>query len=125
LIDTHVLIARTEDRMSDLGPKIARLVSDPGNTLFVSAASLWEIAIKVRIGKLSSTLEPPALIAYVERVGMQLLPVTPLHAVTVVAPEPATRDPFDRMLLAQCLVEGLRLATIDRALADHPLSAVT
>ncbi len=46
------------------------------------------------------------------------------HAIAEVLPEPATRDPFDRLLLAQCLVEGLRLVTVDRALVGHPLAAV-
>jgi PIN domain nuclease of toxin-antitoxin system len=45
------------------------------------------------------------------------------HALASVEPEPATRDPFDRMLVAQCQIEGLRLLTIDRALVSHPLAA--
>jgi len=51
------------------------------------------------------------------------VPVDERHALAAVDPEPATRDPFDRMLLAQCQIEGLRLVTIDRSLVSHSLAA--
>ena len=65
-------------------------------------------------------LEPRA--GYFETIGLAILPINRGHAVAWVEPEPATRDPFDRMLLAQCKVEGLQLVTLDRALIGHPLA---
>jgi PIN domain nuclease of toxin-antitoxin system len=94
----------------------------PDDLLFASAASLWEITIKVRLGKLDLDMQVEELPGYLEQVGFDLLPVTPPHAVYRALPEPPTRDPFDRLLLAQCAIENLRLVTLDRALVDHPLA---
>ena len=54
--------------------------------------------------------------------GLTMLPIAIEHVLTVAQPEPPTRDPFDRLLLAQAQVENLQLVTIDRALVDHPLA---
>ena len=90
--------------------------------LFVSVVSFWEIAIKVRQGKLA--LEEPLshLEEAVQSWGCTVLPVIASHVVAEVEPWPPTNDPFDRLLLAICSVEGLRLVTRDRKLVDHPLA---
>ncbi len=54
--------------------------------------------------------------------GLELIPINEHHVLAAVHPEPVTRDPFDRLLLAQCSVEELRLVTIDRALISHELA---
>ena len=59
---------------------------------------------------------------FLERIGVRLLPIEARHVVAAADPEPETRDPFDRLLLAICQVDGLRLATIDRSLVKHPLA---
>jgi len=123
LLDTHILLAIVEDRVDGSPPRIKALLADPGNKLDASVASLWEIAIKHRLGKLPITPPldaPPALIA---RMEIDVLAITARHALATVDPEPPTRDPFDRLLLAQCKVEDMRLVTIDRALVAHPHSA--
>jgi hypothetical protein len=74
------------------------------------------------LGKLDLAVPLEVLAGYFETVGLVILSINRQHAVAWVEPEPATRDPFDRMLLAQCKVEGLRLVTLDRALAEHPLT---
>jgi PIN domain nuclease of toxin-antitoxin system len=98
------------------------VVCGPGAERLASAARLWETAIKTRQG----TLHPGMLLAdipgFLESLGIALLPIDHRHALATVDPEPATRDPFDRLLLGQCAVEGMRLVTLDRALADHPLA---
>ena len=86
-----------------------------------SSASLWEATIKVGIGKLDLGMPPSDFTRYLEDLGIQWLAVTPAHATHLVEPEPLTRDPFDRMLLAQCAVEGLKLVTVDKLLTGHPL----
>jgi PIN domain nuclease of toxin-antitoxin system len=90
---------------------------------YLSAASLWEIAIKWRLGKLRLTPGLSALPSLLADMGVKVIAINEHHALASVEPEPMTRDPFDRMLLAQCRVEGLRLVTIDRALVSHPLTA--
>jgi PIN domain nuclease of toxin-antitoxin system len=54
--------------------------------------------------------------------GLVMLVINPEHVLATVEPEPATRDPFDRLLLGQCQVENMRLVTLDRALSSHPLA---
>jgi PIN domain nuclease of toxin-antitoxin system len=62
------------------------------------------------------------LAGFLETIGTVLLPISRDHVLAEVDPAPETRDPFDRLLLAQCQVEGMRLVTRDRALAAHPLA---
>ena len=64
-----------------------------------------------------------ALPELLDALGIQIVAIKEHHALAAAEPEPMTRDPFDRMLLAQFQVEGLRLVTIDRALASHPIAA--
>ncbi|MBL1256770.1 type II toxin-antitoxin system VapC family toxin [Methylocystis sp. Sn-Cys] len=118
LLDTHILLAITENRTHNLPGRVRRLVDE--NSGVISVASLWEIAIKNRLGKLPVSLPLEALPEAISQMELQLLQITAAHVLIQVEPEPPTRDPFDRLLLAQCKVEGLRLVTIDRALVDHP-----
>lgn len=90
--------------------------------LTASVASLWEIAIKWRLGKLPIKRPPSTLPDALSRGRIGLLNIDHRHALAELDPEPATRDPFDRLLLAQCQIEGMRLVTIDRVLAAHPLA---
>ena len=122
LIDTHILLALIGPRAASLPAAVAGLLRDAGNEHHLSAASLWEIAIKCRLSKLKLTLELDALPELLDGLGIRIVAIDERHALTSVEPEPMTRDPFDRMLLAQCQVEGLRLLTIDRALVAHPLA---
>jgi PIN domain nuclease of toxin-antitoxin system len=123
LLDTHILLAFVERGGDGLPDGVAALLSDQRNEHHLSAASLWEIAIKCRLGKLRLTPSLAALPELVEGLGITIVAINERHPVASVDPEPTTRDPFDRMLLAQCQVEGLRLVTIDRSLVSHPLAA--
>lgn len=120
LADTHILIALVE-RATLPGP-LMRAITNADNALFASVASLWEIAIKVRLGKLPLTHPLDAFPDFLERSRFSVVDISASHALALALPEPPTRDPFDRLLLAQCQVEGLRLVTLDRALAAHPLA---
>jgi PIN domain nuclease of toxin-antitoxin system len=121
LLDSHILLAVTENEIFKYGAKIGALVKSPANEKMVSVASLWEIAIKHGLGKLSFTLPLERFAPYFEELGFDILQITPLHAVELLHVEPGTSDPFDRLLLAQCQIENMRLVTVDRSLADHPL----
>lgn len=122
LLDTTILIALVRKELLRLGTPIASAAMAPENDCFASAASLWEISIKTRLRKLDPGMELDELPAFYEQSDVNLLPIDHRHAVAAVTPEPKTRDPFDRLLLAQCQVENLRLVTVDRALVGHPLA---
>jgi len=123
LLDTHVFLALIGSGAAALPAAVMKPLGDDDAEPHLSAASLWEIAIKRRLGKLKLNVELDGLPELIDRLGVRIVPIDERHALTAVDPEPATRDPFDRMLLAQCQVEGLRLVTIDRALVLRPLSA--
>lgn len=123
LLDTHVLLALIGGGGPGLPPGVAALLFDRDNEQHLSAASLWEIAIKHRLGKLRLAPGLDVLPQLLGAMRIAIVPINERHALASVEPEPATRDPFDRMLLAQCQVEGLRLVTVDRALVLHPLAA--
>lgn len=122
LLDTHILVAIVEGRLDLFGPQIRSAVTSPSAQVHASVASLWEIAIKWRAAKLALSVPPDQLAAFFEKVGIVVLPIDARHVVAPYDPVPPTRDPFDRLLLSICQAEGLRLVTIDRALAGHPLS---
>ena len=121
LLDTHFVIWLLG---IDDPPKDARkAMGNIGGSRAVSIASIWEIGIKLALGKLTFDRPLAAAVDDLSASGARLLPVTLAHAAHVLPDPPVTRDPFDRMLLAQCDVEGMRLLTVDRALAEHRLAA--
>ena len=122
LIDTHIVLGLLRRDVLERYPKIAAALADPGTIVFVSVASLWEIAIKARIGKLNPGMPLADIAGYLDALGLSVLPIETAHVMTAADPLPETRDPFDRLLLAQCQVENLTLATIDQALMGHRLA---
>jgi PIN domain nuclease of toxin-antitoxin system len=122
LLDTHVVIALCKNELLRKFPRIVKVLSAPSTEAVVSVASLWEIAIKTRLGKLDPEIPLERLPELLEAYGLEILEMTRHHALAYVAPDPATKDPFDRMLLVQCKLESMLLVTIDRALTDHPLA---
>jgi PIN domain nuclease of toxin-antitoxin system len=122
LLDTHVALAVLQDALEAEHPEIARIVNAPSTASFFSVASLWEIAIKSRLGKLHPGMELEDIPEYLEAVGIVILPIHVAHVTAAVEPQPRTRDPFDRLLLAQCKAEDLKLVTVDGAMAKHPLA---
>ena len=94
----------------------------PDAALHVSVASLSEIVINFRLGKFALVAPLAQLPELVEHLDLVLMVIEASQVLATVDPEPATRDPFDRLLLAQCVVENLHLVTIDRHLTAHPLA---
>ena len=122
LLDSNIVLALTRRSFAGLPDQMRFAVDSPASEVFVSAASLWEIAIKTRLGKLDPAIPLEDIPAFLEAATIRALPVAFTHAIADLAARPATRDPFDRLLLAQCQVENLRLVTMDRELAQHPLA---
>lgn len=122
LLDTHMVLAILRRDIHERFPNIGRLFTSEDFSGFVSVASLWEIAIKFRLGKLDPGVPLEDMQDILESGRLTIVPINNPHVITAANPEPETRDPFDRLLLAQCQVEGLQLVTIDRALVNHPLA---
>jgi PIN domain nuclease of toxin-antitoxin system len=121
LLDTHVALHFLRPTVAKQYREIGRRVTDPSTIGFVSVASLWEIAIKTRLGKLDAGMPLQDVAGYFEAIGLSMLSIEVGHVIIATYPEPESRDPFDRLLLAQCQVENLKLLTLDRALLKHPL----
>ena len=119
LLDTHVLIwaAGLPDRLS---ANARELIADADNELFFSAASLWEIAIKSGLGREDFTVDARLLRRGLLDNGYSELPVASEHAVAIDGLPPIHRDPFDRLLIAQAMVEGIALLTADELVARYP-----
>ena len=118
LLDTQLLLwaAGQPERLSS---RARKQLEDPDNELLFSAASLWEITIKNTLGRDDFRVEPRVLRRGLLDNGYIELPVTSEHAVNVDTLPPLHKDPFDRLLLAQALVEGIALLTADAQLARY------
>lgn len=124
LLDTHAFIwwDGEPDRLS---PRVLALCQHSGNELTLSVASLWEIQIKSRMGKI--TLRKPLRILVGEQQQanrMGLLPVRAPHVFDLEALPPIHKDPFDRIIVAQARVEGLKLVTHDSVLSQYRVEVV-
>src|SRR5688572_4984498 len=109
LLDTHVLLWWLADDPS-LGEEARAGISDPSSSVFVSAATVWEVSIKQTLGKLEA---PSDLLRQLELNRFEPLSITASHAYTAGALPRHHDDPFDRMLVAQAMKEGLVLLTGD------------
>ena len=109
LLDTQVFLWFLGDsrRLSPVG----RALVSEAEEVYVSAASIWEVAIKVSIGKLKAV--PEDVYQGIDASGFTELPVRAAHATGVAGLPPHHRDPFDRLLIAQALLEPLLLITAD------------
>jgi PIN domain nuclease of toxin-antitoxin system len=111
LLDTHALLWWLSDDPA-LSKPARKFIAETKNTVIVSAASAWEIATKVRLGKLSTAVELAAdFVGLVGREGFELLPISPDHAIRAGLLPGPHKDPFDRMLIAQAQAEGVPLVT--------------
>ncbi|MGH2546694.1 MAG: type II toxin-antitoxin system VapC family toxin [Actinomycetota bacterium] len=124
LLDTHALLwwITDDDQLSE---KAGEAIADGANDVYLSAASAWEIAIKAGLGRIrlpgdAWTFTPDQL----ERNAFQALPVHVAHAVAVITLPDVHRDPFDRMLVAQAMTEGLTIVSGDQDLSRYPVPVV-
>ena len=118
LLDTHLLLwaAAGSDRL----PAQARLlIEDPDRHCVFSVVSLWEIVVKSAIGRADFSVDARALRNGLLANGYVELDVRAQHALAVADLPALHRDPFDRMLVAQALAEGMTLLTVDRKVADY------
>jgi PIN domain nuclease of toxin-antitoxin system len=120
LVDTNVLIWMSM-QSSGLSKETTRILESLDNTIWFSAISFLEVAIKQSLRKADFNVDPIRLRVALIAEGYHELSVTGAHAVRVLDLPLIHRDPFDRLLVAQALCEDLVLMTADRAIADYPV----
>jgi len=119
LLDTHVLIWLDMDS-SRLSQTVVNYLTDPSNRLLLSAASVWEIAIKMQLGKLTLTDTLEAVLAQQIAInGFHMLDVTAAHGMTAGFLPRLHKDPFDRLLIAQAIIEDAVLLTDDGLITQY------
>jgi PIN domain nuclease of toxin-antitoxin system len=124
LLDTHTFIWWTIQRN-----KLSQLASDrlinPNNSLFLSLASVWEMQIKLQLGKLTFDLPLSELITSQQQTnGLQILPIQLEHILALGDLPNHHRDPFDRMLVAQSMVEQMAILSADIVLDSYPVQRI-
>lgn len=119
LLDTHLLLWAASEPARI--PKPARvLIEDPDNEIVFSVASLWEITIKRSIGRQDFRVDPRVLRRALLDNGYSELAITGEHVIQLDQLPPRHKDPFDRILAAQAIAEGIMLLTNDRQLVGYP-----
>lgn len=116
LLDSHIALWWAEEP-ERLTPEAQAELADPRNDVWVSAASSWELAIKVKAGKL--TLDVRRLMSGLQERGIRLLGIGVDDGIEATGLDWGHRDPFDRMLVAQAARAGLTLVTRDRSILDY------
>jgi len=116
LLDTHALLwaLSTPTRLPSA---VVMALRDPAHEIYVSSASVWEISIKVELGKIAADVDE--VVQHVREVAFHELPITFLHSIRVRSIPAHHRDPFDRLLIAQALEDGLTIVTRDTAFAAY------
>jgi len=121
LLDTHALLWFAMDD-PQLSKAADAAISDSENTVYVSPASYWEIAIKVSIGKYPLTVPFETFITHaIEGNQFRILPIEPKHVNKICSLPHHHKDPFDRLVIAQAIVEQMTVINSDKAFAAYPV----
>jgi PIN domain nuclease of toxin-antitoxin system len=119
-VDTHVALWWLTDP-AELAAEAREVIGNGRNRVLLSAASVWEAAIKVAAGRLEM---PEPLLDAAEAAGMEELVISSRHAVRAAGLPPLHRDPFDRMLVGQALEDGLVIVTRDPLIRRYPVAVL-
>ena len=122
LLDTHALLWWLSDD-AQLGQYAQDLIADPANDILVSVVSLWEIQVKVRVGKLTADMHE--ILSEIEAQAFELLPINPAHLLLLGTLPVNHRDPFDHLLIAQAIAEGATFVSEDRHTPQYHVLFVT
>jgi len=121
LLDTHILLWSAADKLS---AKASKYVLDESNRLYFSAASIWQIAIKMGLNRSDFRVDAYALYSGLLDNGYEEIPITSKHTLAVSTLPDIHKDPFDRIILAQCISEGIPILTSDTRLANYPAPVI-
>jgi PIN domain nuclease of toxin-antitoxin system len=126
LLDTHAFLWLIAGDLN-LSPTARDIIEAPGNEALLSTASLWEMAIKVSLGKLTLSFEDPfaeAIGGQLRENGVAVLPLEITHVGRVAVMPFHHRDPFDRLIVAQALVENLPIVGRDQAFDNYGVQRI-
>ena len=121
LLDTHILLWAAT---GELSPNAMFYVENLDNTLLFSPANLWEVVIKSGRGRADFSVDPAILLEGLLNAGYQELPIHSKHTLFVSKLPLLHQDPFDRILLAQAMSEGISLLTSDKMLVQYPCPVI-
>jgi PIN domain nuclease of toxin-antitoxin system len=124
LLDTHVLIWSTGNP-EKLSERVRNLLLDTNNSWVVSIASVWELQIKCQLGKLNLSLPLPSLMESQQRINkLQILPIELSHIYALDGLPNHHRDPFDRIVIAQAIVEKIPVLSADTVFDAYPVQKI-
>ena len=121
LLDTHILLWAAA---GELPQSAAAYIENMKNTLYFSSVSIWEIVIKKAIGRSDFVVDTPSLYKNLINAGYEELYITSQHTLTIASLSVLHKDPFDRILLAQSIYEGIPLLTVDEKIAQYSGSVI-
>jgi len=120
LIDTHILLWFLEGNQL-LATSRHQIIADPENDIFVSIGSLWEMAIKISLNKLTLSYPLAEIVDHITSENINILPILPAHAIEISVLPFHHRDPFDRLLVAQSRIERLALMSNDKNFKSYEI----
>ncbi len=123
LLDTHVLLW-VAGEPKQLSAQARKLLEDPQNQLYFSVASLWEVSIKNKLGRTDFKVDLPVLRRNLLDYGFEEIAINSTHTLAVEVLPNIHKDPFDRMLIAQAIAEGITLMTADSVVAEYPVAVI-
>jgi PIN domain nuclease of toxin-antitoxin system len=123
MLDTHTLIwfLNGDPKLSQ---KAKHAIENPDNLKIVSIASIWEIAIKLSLNKFKFSKGFKSFLELIDKNGFAVLPITFDHALTVSKLEFIHRDPFDRLLISQCITDNLKVVSKDEYIAKYDIETL-
>ena len=123
LLDTHAILwfQSSNNKLSETAKK---LIEDPNNQCYVSFASLWEMSIKVAAGKLQIEKGFNNLYSYLLRNQIRILNPSIKHLNTLIELPHHHKDPFDRLIIAQAIVEGIAIISVDQQFKSYPINVI-
>jgi len=123
VLDTHTFIWGDSDP-GKLSAAARTFIADPANEVLLSVVSVWELVIKLQLGKLTLARPLPTILAHQQANGIHVLPVTLSHVLAVETLPTPHKDPFDRLLVAQANVEGAVILSADPIFAHYPVKVL-
>jgi len=123
LLDTHAVIWYAEDS-SELPKKVIDIIDNPENEIYISAVSLWEIALKVSLGKLDLELPLDEFLTNIRNRDFVFLQIEDEYLNKLLGLSFVHKDPFDRLIISSALAEGLTIITIDENIKKYDVPCV-
>ena len=124
LLGTHIFLWLNQNT-ENIPTRVLAFCENTDNILYFSPVSAWEIQIKHQLGKLELTVPLSEMIETQQQNGLMLLPISLAHIYALDRLENYNQDPFDRLLIAQSIVESMPLVTVDKKVIAYPVTTIS